>query len=84
MNVYQIVTQRIMEQLKKGVIPWRKPWVEGRPPVPVNWVTQKPYRGVNLWLLEPGEYATFKQISVAGRPGKERRKSSCCGFLEMG
>jgi len=33
MNVYQIVTQRIMEQLKKGVIPWRKPWVEGRPPV---------------------------------------------------
>lgn len=25
-NVYQIVTNRIIEQLKQGVIPWHKPW----------------------------------------------------------
>ncbi|MFC0416274.1 hypothetical protein ACFFHH_12520 [Cytobacillus solani] len=32
----------------------------------VNWLTQKPYRGINTMLLEPGEYATFKQIKDAG------------------
>ena len=26
MNIYQIVTQRIIDQLEKGVIPWKKPW----------------------------------------------------------
>lgn len=26
-SVYQIVTDRICDQLKKGVIPWRKPWI---------------------------------------------------------
>lgn len=25
-NVYQIVTDRIIAELEKGVIPWRKPW----------------------------------------------------------
>ena len=26
-NVYQMVTDRIMEQLKQNIIPWHKPWV---------------------------------------------------------
>lgn len=25
-NVYQMVTDRIIEQLKNGVVPWLKPW----------------------------------------------------------
>lgn len=25
-NIYQAVTDRIIEQLEQGVIPWRKPW----------------------------------------------------------
>ena len=25
-SVYEIVTQRIIEQLEAGVAPWRKPW----------------------------------------------------------
>ena len=27
-SVYAIVTNRIIEQLENGVIPWRKPWRE--------------------------------------------------------
>src|SRR5699024_237036 len=33
---------------------------------PVNWKTGKRYRGINLMLLDGGEYATFKQIKDAG------------------
>lgn len=29
-NVYQIVTERIVEELKNGSIPWQKPWVGGQ------------------------------------------------------
>ena len=25
-NVYQMVTDRIIEELEKGLIPWNKPW----------------------------------------------------------
>ena len=67
-TIYNMVTDRIIEQLEKGVVPWRCPWKNG---TPVNWVTQKPYRGINSLLLESGEYGTFKQISEAG--GKVRK-----------
>lgn len=25
-SVYEMITERIIEQLEKGVIPWQKPW----------------------------------------------------------
>ena len=28
-DIYQIVTDRILEQLENGVVPWRKPWHGG-------------------------------------------------------
>lgn len=61
--IYRMITERILEQLKAGVIPWRRPWLANGT---VNWETQKPYRGVNLFLLEPGEYATLNQVKKAG------------------
>lgn len=77
MNVYEMVTQKIIEQLEQGVIPWRKPWTNANA---VNWVTQKPYRGINTMLLNPGEYATFKQISEAGGKVKKGEKSEIVVF----
>jgi antirestriction protein ArdC len=76
-NIYEIVTQKIIEKLEAGVIPWRKPWTNANA---VNWVTQKPYRGINTMLLEPGEYATFKQISDAGGKVKKGAKSQIIVF----
>lgn len=70
-NVYEIVTEKIIRQLEKGMIPWRQPWMNGGA---VNWKTQKAYRGINAFLLEPGEYATFKQIQEAG--GKVKKGAS--------
>ncbi|KON83483.1 antirestriction protein [Sporosarcina globispora] len=76
-NVYEIITERVIEQLAKGVIPWRKPWINGGA---VSWKTQKPYRGINTFLLEAGEYATFKQIKEAGGKVKKGEKSHIVVF----
>lgn len=70
-KIYEIVTNRIIELLEKGVVPWRRPWRSG---AAVNWQTQKPYRGINAILLDAGEYATFKRISEAGGTIKKGEK----------
>ena len=38
-NVYEIVTNKIIEKLEQGTVPWQKPWVNGNSAV--NWKTQK-------------------------------------------
>lgn len=72
-SVYEIITQQIIEKLEKGVVPWRMPWNSCGA---VCWRTQRPYRGINALLLEPGEYATFKAIQEAGGKIKKGAKSS--------
>lgn len=65
MNVYEIVTSKMIEKLNQGVAPWRQPWKPGLDAM--NWFTGKPYRGINRLLTEPGgEYATYNQIVQAG------------------
>ncbi|MED1472708.1 ArdC-like ssDNA-binding domain-containing protein [Bacillus salipaludis] len=76
-SIYEIITEKVIEQLEKGVVPWRKPWMNRRT---VNWKTQRPYRGINTFLLEAGEYATFKQIQDAGGKVKKGEKSHIVVF----
>ncbi|MGM0867393.1 MAG: ArdC-like ssDNA-binding domain-containing protein [Bacillota bacterium] len=76
-SIYEIVTEKVMEQLQKGVIPWRRPWVNGGA---VNWKTQRSYRGINTFLLKAGEYATFHQIKEAGGKVKKGAKSQLVVF----
>lgn len=58
-TVAEIVTNTIIAKLESGIIPWVKPWTGGEA---VNYITQKPYRGINRLLLDGGEYLTYKQI----------------------
>jgi antirestriction protein ArdC len=71
--------------LEAGTIPWRKPWnsayVQGEGPV--SWDTQRPYSGVNLLLLDPGEYATYNAIQAAGGHVKKGEKASIAVFWKM-
>jgi len=55
MNVYDIVTDRIVKALEAGTVPWHRPWVGGEP---TNLVSKKPYRGVNILLLGWQKYAS--------------------------
>ena len=67
-DIYQEVTNRIIEQLEQGNIPWHKPWgcilSNGGA---YNRVTKKPYSLLNqMLLMHDGEYASFKQWSNMG------------------
>jgi len=69
MNVYGIVTSKIMELLEQGEIPWRKPWkCNGGAR---NLISKKQYRGINSFLLNCSPYSspywlTFKQARDKG------------------
>lgn len=79
-KIYEMVTNRIIEKLEKGVVAWRKPFVDR---MAVNWLTQKPYRGINTLLLDGGEYATFNQISKHGGKVKKGEKSTIAIFWKL-
>lgn len=64
-KVKQIITDRILEQLAQGVIPWKKPWVGTAGAW--NRRNGKPYNLLNQFLLDGcGEYATFNAIKKEG------------------
>ncbi len=82
-NVYQSVTNRIIEQLENGIIPWHKPW-SGVASGAFNRVSKKPYSLLNQMLLEhDGEYATFKQWSELGGKIKKGAKSEIVVFWKI-
>lgn len=82
-NIYQMVTDRIISELEQGVIPWEKPWT-GKGDGAWNRVTGKPYSFLNQMLLgKPGEYLTFKQCTEAGGKVKKGEKSSICVFWKQ-
>lgn len=72
-DIHQQVTDTIIRQLEAGTIPWHRPWkgADHRlPPLPLNYLTGKKYRGVNILLLwctsieknfSSPEWASFKQ-----------------------
>lgn len=83
MNVYEIVTERIIGQLKEGIIPWRKPWQGGSKSC-VSYTNGRPYSMLNQMLLgEPGQYVTFNQVKKLGGNIKKGAKSQMVVFWKM-
>ena len=80
-NLYDEITNKIIEKLENGVVAWRRPYSDAN--FPVNWNTGKRYRGINLMLLDGGEYATFKQISKSGGKIKKGEKAHTVVFWKM-
>ena len=81
-DIYKMVTDRVIEQLENGVIPWRKPWTGAGPAY--NRVSGRYYSLANQLLLpERGEWATFKQWQEAGGHVRKGEKSSICIFWKM-
>ncbi len=50
-KVYARITEQIIEKLEQGTVPWRKPWKSGPEGLPMNLVSRKRYRGINVFLL---------------------------------
>src|SRR5688572_19973405 len=83
MDVYGIVTDRIIAKLEQGEIPWRKPWVSSQNP-PANLLSyireRKTYQGINIWLTASAGYAspfwlTYKQAQQLGGNVKAGEKA---------
>lgn len=82
-NVYQMVTDRIIEELEKGFIPWQKPWTGVRSGA-FNRISKKPYSLLNQMLLKhTGEYATFKQWQQLGGKIRKGEKSEIIVFWKI-
>lgn len=82
-NIYEEITNRFIEQLEEGKIPWHKPW-SGIASGAYNRVSKKPYSLLNQMLLKhDGEYATYKQWSSLGGKIKKGEKSEMVVFWKM-
>lgn len=90
-DIYQAVTERILETLDKGTVPWRHPIKrtgtgDG---LPKSLSSTKPYRGVNIFLLaitawaqgyESDYWLTYKQTQKLGGQVRKGEKSSLVVF----
>lgn len=71
LDVYAIITNRIIELLEHGTVPWKKPWTEDGAGIPRNLLSKRPYRGINFWLLlslnyEQNLFLTWDQVKAIG------------------
>ena len=79
-DIYQTITDRIIEQLENNEIPWRKPWVNVCNGA-FNRVSKRPYSLLNQLLLShTGEYASFKQWTELGGTIRKGEKSEFVVF----
>ena len=56
-NVYEQVTNRMIELLEQGVVPWKSPYLT-TVGFPKNFATGKGYRGINVFLLGSLRYTS--------------------------
>ena len=84
LDAYGVLTAKILDALKNGDVPWRKPWLSG-PPKSLS--TGKTYRGFNQLLLgflgrEHGTpyWGTFNQLSDLGGRVKKGEHSTPVSF----
>jgi antirestriction protein ArdC len=86
-DVYQIVTDRIMERLEQGEVPWINTRTK-----PLMWArsatTGRQYRGINAILLSNSHFAscfwiTYKTAASMKGNVKKGSKGSLCVFFKM-
>ena len=86
MDIYAMVTDRIISLLENGVVPWRRPWTSTG--LPRNLVSKKPYRGVNVFLLSASKYVspfwlTMRQANELGGHIRKGEESTAIVFWKI-
>jgi antirestriction protein ArdC len=88
-DVYEIITQKIIDQLEKGTIPWTQKWTLSSFK---NAVSKKDYRGINVLLLaistldnkfKSQYWVTYKQAQDLGGYVKKDSKSTIVVFWKF-
>ncbi|SDU23518.1 zincin-like metallopeptidase domain-containing protein [Nitrosomonas ureae] len=87
---HEQVAENLIEQLKKGVAPWQKPWKPGDllAALPVNPTTGKRYRGINsLNLMSRAHtdprWLTYKQAINLGAQVRKGEKSTLVQYWKF-
>jgi len=84
-DAYKVVTDRIIEALEAGTVPWHKPWRSVRGELPTSLQTGRAYRGINVWILSLTAQArgftspywvTFKQAKERGGSVRKGEKGT--------
>jgi len=96
LDIYQAVTDRILEILDKGTVPWRHPISGSRGSreerFPRNLDSGKRYRGVNVFLLavtswmqgyESAYWLTYRQAKKRGGQVRQGEKASLVIFWKQ-
>lgn len=81
LDIYAMITDRIIAALEQGTVPWHKPWTGGEMRC-ISYSTGKPYSFLNCILLGcvSGEYITYNQAVSAGGHVKAGEKSRIVVF----
>lgn len=82
-DIYSTVTDRIIQQMEQGILPWAKPW-GGVTGGAFSGTTGKPYSLLNQMLLnKPGAYYTFSQIQKQGGSVRKGEKAQMVVFWKQ-
>jgi antirestriction protein ArdC len=88
-RIYQMITDRILARLEKGVVPWNKPWMDNTSmDIPVNLHSGRQYRGINVWMLLMMGYSSkywlsFNQARKKGGQVKKGERSTPVIFWKI-
>ena len=82
MDIYAVITDRMIQEMEAGIIPWRKPWMAAG--AAISHTTGKPYSLLNQMLLgEAGEYITFNQCQQEGGRVRKGEKAHLVVFWKF-
>ncbi len=92
-DLYQSVTDQIIAALEAGVVPWICPWqTAGTELFPANLSTGRPYRGVNVLLLNwraatagysSNRWMTYEQARATGAHVRKGEQGTQIVFFKM-
>jgi antirestriction protein ArdC len=88
-DVYSEITNTIVSELEKGVMPWVPNWDSPMPCRPMR-ATEEPYRGINVLLLwmaaakagfQSPYWFTYRQVATLGGFVRKGEKSSAVVYV---
>jgi len=88
-EIYQQITDQLIEKLEDGTVPWHKPWTAGPGGWPRNLKTGRRYNGINVWILSLSPKATtpywltFNQAKSLGGHVRKGEKSTVVVFWKF-
>ena len=90
-DIYTRITDLITAEMEKGRVPWRKTWgilADGSSEVPRNFVTNRPYTGINSMLLactpfDRPYFMTFNQAKAKGGTIRKGAKGGIVVFWQV-